>query len=122
MKVVGAQTQLDVAKAETETKITELMSLSNSYKKETIVAADALAKIIMPDADARLEAAQHISQAAISKARAEGQAQQYFIPLRQHEVDLKKIQVQERMAEKAKLVISGKNGEEVLKFFKNSMI
>jgi hypothetical protein len=55
------------------------------------------------------------------EAKAEGQAASYLEPLRKHEEGLEKTRILEKMATKAKMVISGKNGEDILGFFRKAL-
>ena len=98
-----------------------MKSDAEAHESATKVIADSEAQIIMVNAAARLESSQNLSSAAITKARAEGQAAQVLEASRKHDEELEKVNIQVRMAKQAKMVISGQNGEQILNFYKKTL-
>lgn len=117
----GAQAERNVAEADTRKRIAYLKGEADSYSAKTKVLAENDSKVIRINADGRLESAKNTSSAQTMIARAEGQAQSYLEPQRKHEEAMEKVSVLERMARNARMVISGKNGEDILSFFRKAL-
>ena len=121
LKVFGARAQRDVAEADTKKKITFLKGEADSYSAMTKVLAENQAKIVRISADARLESAKNSSQAQLTVARAEGQAQAYLEGQRKHAEAMEKVGVLEQMARNVRMVISGKNGQDLIGYFRKAL-
>ena len=116
----AAITQAEAAKRDAKTLAEKHMietTLRAEYKaNEQLVAAKQRLATAKLDGESMVSVAKSKAAGILAESDAEALASAQLEEARQHEIELKRIQVMRRLAANGKMVITGKTGEDVLKF------
>ena len=110
-----------MAKSRAQANATKVLQEAEAYKLKQHTIADNEASIMRSNAQTRLDVAKNKSQALIKESKAESQNSNNMEPMRIHTEKMKLAGAMQEAAWKGKMVVAGKNGGEVLNFFKDTL-
>jgi hypothetical protein len=121
IKVIAAENIFTLAKVRAEAYQTKVIKEAEAYKTQQELLADNNAKIMSENADSRLAVAKDKSQALIKEAGAEERSSTAMEGMRRHEEKMKLADSMQELASKGHMIVSGKNGQQVLDYYNNTL-
>ncbi len=97
--------------------MTQEESYAKAMQEVYNIEAKTTAEVLQIKADARFECAKLETDAMIKDSQAEGEHSQNLEPKRKHLQRMQRAQSMSHMVGESKMVISGENGSELLKYF-----
>lgn len=120
-KLIEAENQKHLAEIRSKKKATTLLKEAEAYDAQQRTLADAEVQIIKANAAARLEIASNKSQALEREAEAELNQSGNMEPMRRHTEKMELNHALQRLAENGNMIVSGKNGQNVLDFYNGAI-
>mmetsp|Transcript_4395 Transcript_4395/g.7449 ORF Transcript_4395/g.7449 Transcript_4395/m.7449 type:complete len:384 (-) Transcript_4395:74-1225(-) len=120
-KTIDAENIKFLAEARAKAKATTITKQAEAYFEQQKINADNEASIIRENAQARLEVAQGKSEALIKEANAEESHAPNMDQLRKFAEKLKLQEALKKLAQNGHMVISGKNGQDILNFYNKTI-
>ena len=120
-KVIEAENQKMLAERRAQKKATEILKAAEAYKEQHHIHTDTQVQIIKSNAEARLAVAESKCEALTKEANAESQNSEQMEGLRKHNEKLKMAKTLKAMAHNGHMIVSGKNGQDVLNFYNETL-
>ena len=109
-----AESQLNVAQAKAEQENAELLAKVKSTAEAAKIKIDKETEVAIFESSELIKVAENKASALKTQAKAEGDAADSLKVLREHNLEMAKLEVQESIARKAKIVISGDQGDSLI--------
>lgn len=109
-----ANAQFNVATARAEMENEDLLAKAQSKAEASKIKVDKDTQVSILQSKQMINVSADKAQALKIEAEAEGSAAESLRVIREHNLEMAKLEVTEAIAKKAKMVICGKNGEELL--------
>jgi hypothetical protein len=100
---------------------TEVLKKAEAYKEQHHIQTDNKVEVIKSSAEARLAVAESRSLALTKEADAESANSSHMEGMRRHDEKLKMAKSLKAMSEKGHMIVSGKNGQDVLNFYNETL-
>ena len=121
-KLIEAENIKALAEKRANAHKTKVLQEAEAYRQMKTIEADTQAKIIMECAETRYNVAKNKSQALIKEATAEEKSSAAMEGIRRHTEKMKLAASLQELAKRGKMVISGKNGQQVMDFFNSTIV
>ncbi len=118
--MIGAEGQKKYIEVKANAHITNTQGDATAFKEKAHIEADASAQILTISSIARKEVSTLKSSAMLIEAKQESQSSTNMIPKREHEERLLKQGALKGVMRTSNTVIAGKNGDEILSYFKDA--
>ena len=109
-----AESGFDVVTAQAEQENAKLLAKVESDSKAQIIQVEEETKVRILESEKGIEIAENKSAALITEAKAEGEAAEAFKKIREHNLEMAKLEITEAIARRAKVLVSGTNGDKLL--------
>ena len=109
-----AESQLNVAQAKAEQENASLLAKIKSNSEAAKIKVDKETEVAIFESQQLIKVSENKSLALKTEAKAEGNAAESLKVIREHNLEMKKLEVQESIARKAKIVISGDQGDKLI--------
>ena len=110
-----AESEVINAKIQGEKEASLMILKAEGEASAQKIKVDQEAQVEIIKAQAELEAAENISKALIIEADAEEKASSQLKEKRAHDLTIEKLQALEKLTKKGKIIISGENGDNLIK-------
>jgi len=109
-----AESQLSVAQAKAEQENAKLLAKATSNSEAAKIKVDKETEVAIFESQQLIKVAENKAMALKTEAKAEGDAAASLQVIREHNLEMAKLEVQEAIARKAKIVISGDQGDSLI--------
>jgi len=109
-----AESQLSVAQAKAEQENAKLLATATSNSEAAKIKVDKETEVAVFESQQLISVAENKASALKTEAKAEGDAAASLQVIREHNLEMAKLEVQEAIARKAKMVISGDQGDALI--------
>merc|ERR1712048_1225736 len=109
-----AESQLAVAQAKAEQENAKLLATATSNSEAAKIKVDKETEVAIFESQQLIKVAENKAMALKTEAKAEGNAAASLKVIREHNLEMAKLEVQEAIAKKAKIVISGDQGDALI--------
>merc|ERR1712241_1481969 len=109
-----AESQLSVAQAKAEQENAKLLATATSNSEAAKIKVDKETEVAIFESQQLIKVAENKALALKTEAKAEGNAAASLKVIREHNLEMAKLEVQEAIAKKAKIVISGDQGDALI--------
>ena len=109
-----AESQLSVTQAKAEQQNAKLLATASSNSEAAKIKVDKESEVAIFESQEMIKIAENKALALKTEAKAEGSAAGKLKTIREHKLDMAKLEVQEAIARKAKIVISGDQGDALI--------
>merc|ERR1712129_616211 len=109
-----AESQLSVAQAKAEQENAKLLATATSNSEAAKIKVDKETEVAIFESHELIKVAENKAMALKTEAKAEGSAAASLKVIREHNLEMAKLEVQEAIAKKAKIVISGDQGDALI--------
>eukprot|EP01084_Bolivina_argentea_P163799 284894_1 len=109
-----AESQLNVAQAKAEQENAKLLATATSNSEAAKIKCDKECEVAVFESQQMIHVAENKALALKTEAKAEGDAAESLQVIREHNLTMAKLEVQEAIARRAKIVISGDQGEALI--------
>merc|ERR1711997_76828 len=109
-----AESQLSVAQAKAEQENAKLLATATSKSEAAKIKVDKETEVAIFESQQLIKVAENKALALKTEAKAEGNAAASLKVIREHNLEMAKLEVQEAIAKKAKIVISGDQGDALI--------
>jgi len=109
-----AESQLSVAQAKAEQENAKLLAKAMSNSEAAKIKVDKETEVAIFESEQLIKVAENKAMALKTEAKAEGDAAASLRVIREHNLEMAKLEVQEAIARKAKIVISGDQGDSLI--------
>ena len=109
-----AESQLSVAQAKAEQENAKLLAIATSNSEAAKIKVDKETEVAIFESQQLIKVAENKALALKTEAKAEGDAAASLQVIREHNLEMAKLEVQEAIARRAKIVISGDQGDALI--------
>jgi len=109
-----AESQLSVAQAKAEQENAKLLAVATSNSEAAKIKVDKETEVAIFESQQLIKVAENRATALKTEAKAEGDAAASLQVIREHNLEMAKLEVQEAIARRAKIVISGDQGDALI--------
>jgi len=109
-----AESQLAVAQAKAEQENAKLLATAESNSQAARIKVDKETEVAVFESSQLIKVAANRAIALKTEAKAEGDAASSLLVIREHNLEMAKLEVQEAICRKAKIVISGDQGDSLI--------
>merc|ERR1712241_677461 len=109
-----AESELSVAQAKAEQENAKLLAVATSSSEAAKIKVNKETEVAIFESQQLIKVAENKALALKTEAKAEGDAAASLKVIREHNLEMAKLEVQEAIAKKAKMVISGDQGESLI--------
>eukprot|EP01083_Nonionella_stella_P074621 202481_1 len=109
-----AESQLNVAQAKAEQENAKLLAIATSNSESAKIKVDKETEVAIFESQQLIEVSKNRAIALKTEAKAEGDAAASLKVIREHNLEMAKLEVQEAIARGAKIVISGDQGDALI--------
>jgi hypothetical protein len=120
-KVIEAENQKFLAECRSKKRATILLKEAEAYDVQQKTLADAEVEVIKQNAKARIEVAENKSKALEKEADSELEQSGNMEPMRRHMEKMKLNNSLQLLAKSGNMIVSGKNGQQVLDFYNGTI-
>eukprot|EP00485_Elphidium_margaritaceum_P023908 CAMPEP_0202712330 /NCGR_PEP_ID=MMETSP1385-20130828/37948_1 /ASSEMBLY_ACC=CAM_ASM_000861 /TAXON_ID=933848 /ORGANISM="Elphidium margaritaceum" /LENGTH=422 /DNA_ID=CAMNT_0049372333 /DNA_START=54 /DNA_END=1322 /DNA_ORIENTATION=+ len=109
-----AESELNVAQAKAEQENAKLLAVATSNAESARIKVDKETEVAIFESEQLIKVAENKATALKTEAKAEGDAAESLKVIREHNLEMAKLEVQESIAKRAKIVISGDQGDALI--------
>merc|ERR1712038_570827 len=109
-----AESELSVAQAKAEQENAKLLATATSNSEAAKIKVDKETEVAVFESQQLIKVAENKALALKTEAKAEGDAAASLKVIREHNLEMAKLEVQEAIARRAKIVISGDQGDSLI--------
>merc|ERR1712244_203102 len=109
-----AESEFNVAQAKAEQENAKLLAVATSRSEADKIKVDKECEVAVFESQQLIKVAENKALALKTEAKAEGDAADSLKVIREHNLEMAKLEVQEAIAKKAKIVISGDQGDALI--------
>jgi len=109
-----AESELSVAQAKAEQENAKLLAVATSSSEAAKIKVNKETEVAIFESQQLIKVAENRATALKTEAKAEGDAAASLQVIREHNLEMAKLEVQEAIAKRAKIVISGDQGESLI--------
>jgi len=109
-----AESELAVAQAKAEQENAKILAIATSNSESARIKVDKETEVAIFESQQLIKVAENKALALKTEAKAEGDAADSLKVIREHNLEMAKLEVQEAIARRAKIVISGDQGDSLI--------
>merc|ERR1719357_1991126 len=106
-----AESELSTAQAKAQQENAKLLAVAHAQSESAKIKVDMETEVSVFESEQLIKVSENTAMALKTEAKAEGQAASSLQVIREHNLEMARMEVQEAIARRAKIVISGKNGD-----------
>jgi len=109
-----AESQLSTAQAKAQQENAKLLALANAASESAKIKVDMDTEVAVFESEQLIKVAENNAMALKTEAKAEGEAAASLQVIREYNLEMARLEVNEAIARRAKIVISGENGDALI--------